>query len=191
MPRITLLLLCSGLAAVLLALNAFVARSPTQRNYELFADMTYSTAYESLSPNSNFANRQTQQLLPVGTVVRGSTWFPYGAAAEDAERAGVELGNPFKADDALALQRGAKVFQTFCVACHGPAGTGGGVVTQRGMVPPPSLLADRARAMRDGQIFHILTRGQGNMAAYAAPILPEDRWKVILYLRSLQQRGAR
>ncbi len=46
------------------------------------------------------------------------------------------------------------------------------------------------KQMKDGQIFHVLTRGQGNMAPYAAQLDPAERWKVVTYLRSLQG-GAR
>jgi mono/diheme cytochrome c family protein len=45
--------------------------------------------------------------------------------------------------------------------------------------------------MKDGQIFHVLNFGQGNMSSYASQISREDRWKVILYVRSLQTEEAR
>ena len=61
-----------------------------------------------------------------------------------------------------------------------------GPVTQRGVPPPPSLLAPRAAQMKDGQLFHILTYGQNNMAAYGGQVSREDRWNVIAYVRSLQ-----
>jgi mono/diheme cytochrome c family protein len=56
--------------------------------------------------------------------------------------------------------------------------------------PPPSLVAGRALTLKDGQIFHILTYGQNNMASYASQIDREDRWRAILYVRSLQMRAA-
>jgi hypothetical protein len=59
------------------------------------------------------------------------------------------------------------------------------------MLPPPSLKAERAVQMRDGQLFHVITRGQGNMASYAVQVRPEDRWKAILHVRALQAGGAR
>jgi hypothetical protein len=43
--------------------------------------------------------------------------------------------------------------------------------------------------MKDGQMFHILTHGQGNMASYAGQLLSADRWQVILHIRSLQQQA--
>lgn len=41
--------------------------------------------------------------------------------------------------------------------------------------------------MKDGQLFHILTYGQGNMPSYATQLSREDRWRVIVHVRSLQQ----
>jgi hypothetical protein len=46
--------------------------------------------------------------------------------------------------------------------------------------------------MKDGQMFHVLTYGQGTMAPYAAHLSREDRWCVIRHVRTLQQaKGAR
>lgn len=61
----------------------------------------------------------------------------------------------------------------------------------RGFPPPPSLFAENAVKMKDGQMFHVLSFGQANMASYASQISREDRWKVILYVRSLQAQEAR
>jgi hypothetical protein len=41
----------------------------------------------------------------------------------------------------------------------------------------------------DGRIFHVITRGQGLMASYAVQVLPEDRWAVILHVRTIQRAG--
>jgi mono/diheme cytochrome c family protein len=124
--------------------------------------------------------------LPEGVVVRGRESFAYGPTPEEAERAGRELANPFRADDAAALARGAVVFARFCTPCHGADGEGQGPAVLRGMLPPPSLKAERAVKLRDGQAFHVITKGQGNMASYAVQVAPEDRWKAILHVRVLQ-----
>jgi hypothetical protein len=60
---------------------------------------------------------------------------------------------------------------------------------KRGYPPPPSLLADNARRIKDGQIFHIITYGQNNMPSYAAQVSVEDRWRAIVFVRSLQAQA--
>lgn len=173
----------------LLVLNTLVARDYSERNLEIFTEMVYSKAAESLSPYPELPGGHTQQPLVEGVVVRGKLPFPYGSGEEEALRAAAELHSPVSADDQEALERGARLYAIYCISCHDVNGEGRGPVVLRGMIPPASLLADRARQMKDGQVFHVLTRGQGNMSSYAAQIEPQDRWKVIAHVRALQGAG--
>jgi hypothetical protein len=63
-------------------------------------------------------------------------------------------------------------------------------MVERGVPPPASLTADKAVQMKDGELFHIITFGQRNMPSLESQLSREDRWKVILHLRSLQQKAA-
>ncbi len=105
-----------------------------------------------------------------------------------AYRAGAELRNPF-APTPEALARGKRVYETICVVCHGPQGQGDGPIIGR-FPNPPSLTADRAKGLPDGQLFHIITRGQGIMPSHAVQVLPEDRWRAVLHVRQLRGEGA-
>jgi mono/diheme cytochrome c family protein len=49
------------------------------------------------------------------------------------------------------------------------------------------LLEEAVAAWTDGQIYHIITMGRGLMASYAAQVEPDDRWKIILYIRKMQE----
>ncbi len=89
-----------------------------------------------------------------------------------------------------SIQRGAKIFGVFCVSCHGPSGAGDGPVAKRGFPPPPPLPTGKSVPMKDGQLFHILTYGQGSMSSMAAQLKRGSRWDVINYVRSLQQGAA-
>lgn len=176
-----------GVAGVLvLGLRFAVVGDPSQPNFEYMPDMVRGPAAQSQQTGAATPDGFTSQPLPDGVVVRGAAAFRYAATPEDAERAGRELANPFTAGDAAARERGALVFARFCTVCHGADGEGGGPAVARGMLPPPSLKAERAVKMRDGQMFHVVTKGQGNMAPYAVQVAPEDRWRAILYVRALQ-----
>jgi mono/diheme cytochrome c family protein len=146
-------------------------------------EMYRSVSYKPYDPNP-VTGGLTLRLPPDGTVPYGGEAFPYGAGPEEALRAGRELQNPFPPDKAN-LERGRKVFEAVCIVCHGPAGDGDGPIIGR-FPNPPSLRAERARRLPDGQVFHIVARGQGIMPSHAAQVLPEDRWRVVLYLRQLQ-----
>jgi mono/diheme cytochrome c family protein len=179
---VTLLALCAALGIT----GQLLRPDPDQRNFELFPDMARSPAAESQSPSTILPGGLTSQHLPEGVVVRGSEPFPFGTGPEEAARAGSELVNPLeRTGDTLA--RGAELYRSFCVVCHGADGNGGGPVVLRGLPPPPSLLGARARQIADGEIYHVLTRGQGTMASYALQLAPTQRWQVIQHVRALQE----
>lgn len=174
------------LLAVLLVLHWMLTPDPARRNIEVLPNMAASVAYDSFSPNPNFADHKTLREPVGGTVVRGYMPLHYAATPADALRAGRELVSPIHNNDSRALARGAVVYGNYCEPCHGPAGKGDGIVAQRGFPAPPSLLAPHARKLPDGQIFHILTFGQNTMPSYASQIERADRWAAIAWVRSLQ-----
>ncbi len=85
------------------------------------------------------------------------------------------------------LLRGQERFDIYCAVCHGPAGEGNGIVTQRGMLPPPTYHDDRMREKSDGHIFDVITNGTGNMKSYKHQVSVADRWAIVAYVRALQR----
>ena len=180
------------LVVLALVVGAILAIRPDRSvpNYKFITNMFFPVAAESLSPNPNFRDGKTQQAPVKGTVLRGETPLHYRASAADALRAGRELRNPFSSKDAPAQARGAAVFDTFCTPCHGKGGNGDGLAPSRGFPPPPSLLNGNSVNMKDGQLFHIITFGRGNMPSHAAQVSSGDRWKAILRIRQFQAEAA-
>lgn len=117
-----------------------------------------------------------------GTVPRGM--MPY-AYAEDPDGAALDLVNPIRPTEA-ALETGRDRFDTFCLPCHGVRGDGKGTLTAA-FPRAPSLHSSKVRAWSDGRVYHVLTVGQNVMPAYPSQIGPEDRWRIIHYLRALQR----
>lgn len=183
--------LLSALAALALVagVSAALRADRKQRNYEIFTEMAYSKAAESYAPNRFFADGRTQQSLVPGVVPRGAEIFPYGAGPEEAQRAGRELKNPIALDDPAIAAQGASLYRMGCVVCHDARGAGRGAAVLRGMIPPPSLHGGRAKEIPDGEMFHILTRGQGNMASYDAEFNERERWLLVSFVRRLQKEG--
>ncbi len=179
------------LALVAVVMAAWLATpDPGSPNLEFLPQMAHSPRYNAFAPNPNFADGSTLQTPELGTIPRGYMPLHYAATPQDAARAGGELQSPAAPDNNWARQRGAFVFATFCQECHGAGGAGNGTIVQRGFPPPPSLLADHTRGLKDGQVFHILTYGQNNMPSYASQLSRQDRWYVIAYLRTLQASAA-
>ena len=186
--RLNLLLLlamsgCLGLAWML-------GRNDAQPNVELMleAQMSRSPAFRTFAPNPNFADGMTLRTPPAGTIPRGELPLHYGTAPTEAVRAGQELHNPLAVTSPAVQERGAAVFATYCQVCHGPTGLGDGPVTRRGVPPPLSMLTGKAVQMKDGEMFHVISYGQGNMSAHAVQLSPSDRWAVVAYVRQLQKQ---
>ncbi|MEK6284132.1 MAG: cytochrome c [Acidobacteriota bacterium] len=119
-----------------------------------------------------------------------------GAASPQAEQASpqtyqgfvTEFPMPITASD---LDRGEERFNIFCAVCHGRMGDGLGMIVKRGFRKPPSFHDERLRNAPVGYFFDVETNGFGAMPDYASQVPPEDRWRIIAYIRALQlsQRG--
>jgi mono/diheme cytochrome c family protein len=165
-------------------------RTRSSTGWDYMPDMYYSNAYETNTPNPNFEDNLTMRTPVEGTVPRHMVPFPYEKTEEDQVAAGIALTNP---QDATGenLARGKEVYHIFCNSCHGPQGDGKGHLFTSGRYPypPANLIAEKVVNLRDGEIFHAITVGYGIMGAHGSMIRPDDRWKVILYLReNLQQQ---
>jgi mono/diheme cytochrome c family protein len=101
--------------------------------------------------------------------------------------------------DRKSLERGRDCFNIYCAVCHDSLGTGNGKIVERGYLPPPNYHTDYSRGFeRRGQkvllreapigyFFEVITRGFGGMPDYASQIPPDDRWKIVAYIRVLQR----
>ncbi|MBI3193455.1 MAG: cytochrome c [Ignavibacteriae bacterium] len=167
----------------------FLRRDYTKRNQEFLAGMVVSIPYDAQAENGNFSDGKTLQAPVNGSEAQNYFPFHYKATAEDAKRAGEELFNPIADSLEKEVERGATVFGNICSPCHGAGGLGDGNIIKKGFPPPPSLFAEKAMNMKDGQMFHILTYGQNNMPSLAGQVQRMDRWRVITYVRSLQKKA--
>jgi mono/diheme cytochrome c family protein len=152
-------------------------------------DMYYSNAYESYTPNPNFSDKLTMRMPVEGTVSRGIVPFEWKKTDEDRLAAGEALVNPMEVNpENLAM--GEQSYEIFCSSCHGPAGDGQGYLftSDRYPYPPASLVNEKARTLKDGEIYHSITVGYGIMGAHGGMIVPEDRWKIILHIRNNLQK---
>lgn len=182
------ILLASALLGVIAAILA-VGSSGRERNWEFLPNMVWSPAYDAYAANPHLPGGSTFQTPVPGTVSREVAPLHYEATEAGAALAGKELQNPYKPDDPAVLDRGALVFQNYCVACHGPGGQGDGPVAQRGYPPPLSLVTGNSRTMPDGELFHVITYGRRSMPPHGALLDAEDRWKAILHIRGLQSKS--
>lgn len=176
-----------SMLALCAALIAACGGDPTQPRREILPEMVDAVPYESFSQSGVTRDGKTMMRPPEGTIPRGRLPFRYGSGPEEAARAGRELASPIAATP-QHLKRGEALFRTYCVPCHGREGLGDGPVIPK-FPTPPSLVAPHAKALPDGQVFHIISRGQGLMPSHAAQIVQEDRWMIVAHVRKLQGAG--
>ncbi len=154
-------------------------------------DMLYSDAYETYAPNTNFADNKTAQPSVLGTIPRETIPYHYTKTAEGMKKAGEELKNPFVgAKDSLkTLKRGNEMYDIYCAICHGVKGSGKGLLYSSGKYPtePASLISKDFWERPDGEFYHVITMGSIIMDSHASQIRPNDRWKIITYIKNVLQ----
>jgi cytochrome c551/c552 len=175
------ILLILALAVVIGAL--FVLHTNTKaRNGYMIEGMVHSPAPGDYSASTFFPDGKTLQEPVEGSVARTSAAIGGDGAEEEVS------SNPFR-PTAEVLERGELIFKRDCMVCHGAGALGDGSVVKKGFPGPPSLLDEHARGLSDSAIFHLVSAGGAIMPSYAAQIAPADRWKAILYVRSLQKKA--
>jgi mono/diheme cytochrome c family protein len=172
-----------GAAAVLLVATFGCGADGDRPAMTIFPDMMESVPHDTFEANPVAASGG-MLLPPEGTVPISGAPFHYGPGEEEAVRAGEELMNPML-PTAENLTRGQHQYSSACAVCHGPSGAGDGPIIGR-FPNPPSLTTDHARSYADGRIYHLITHGQGIMPPHALQVLPDDRWRLVLYVRQLQ-----
>jgi mono/diheme cytochrome c family protein len=84
------------------------------------------------------------------------------------------------------LAAGKRLYQKQCGDCHGAAGKGDGK-SAVDLDPKPSDLSQPEVANQsDGVLFWRITRGRKPMPGFEKTISKEDRWRVVLFIRTLQ-----
>lgn len=136
--------------------------------------------------NSNPLNPHgmTMRVPPANTVQRSEDgYLPY-RIHKDSLALAANLKNPLPETDEV-LADGQMLYGRFCDHCHGGAGQGDGLVAE--VYPGVANLTGIAyQNITEGHIFHVITMGKGLMQPHGSQIRPEDRWKIALYVKSLQ-----
>ena len=95
-----------------------------------------------------------------------------------------QLKNPVQPSDA-ALQSAKTVYKNKCANCHGDTGAGDGPDAER-YDPPPADFTDTKlmNSRTDGELFYKISEGKKPMPVFKAKLTEEQRWQLVLLLRS-------
>lgn len=102
----------------------------------------------------------------------------WGSTLDEQQRWNVLFYEFDHAVDPDMLARGQEIFTQNCVACHGQDGKG--VVQGTPDFTDPGYMATTSMAAQ----FEVVTNGRGAMPAWGGQLSEEDRWAVLLYIRT-------
>lgn len=171
---------------VLVLLGA-CTKGPEDRGYTVFTDMVDSPAYEAFSENELTPDGKTMMMPVKGSIARGKMPHPYSNSEADAIRAGNELTDPYP-ETAATIERGAYLYQNFCVSCHGVTGEGDGPVISKKFPVPPDLKSTKIKSYPKARIYHVITAGLGDMPAHGPQMTIQDRWYLAQYVKQFQTK---
>lgn len=78
-------------------------------------------------------------------------------------------------------KEGERLYTINCKSCHGDPGKNNSIA----LVPPPGDPAtDKIQNNSDGEIFHKVAVGRGQMPSFRSVLTTDEIWKVVSYLRS-------
>lgn len=183
------------LVACVLALTLGNCTSKTPP-LEYFNQMYDSYAREAQEEDYFSKNKSASRIPPYGAIPVGYKPYPYISVQtpDSLEGATKGLVSPITTPTLNDYRVGEQKYLTYCAPCHGNQGLGNGSVVgpyPRFAAAPPSVVSPKIKAWTDGQLYHIITMGRGVMGSYAYQIEPEDRWKLISYVRKLQDYDTR
>lgn len=132
----------------------------------------------SIKPQESVdTSKPGMMVMPKRSVpVAGTTVF-----VKDQDAA-VKMANPIPADE-KSVAKGAKLFEIYCVPCHGKSGTGDGNVGAKLVLRPFDLTSERLSGLPDGHIWGMMTFGGAIMPVYANDLSATERWHVVNYVR--------
>ena len=172
-------------------------------------DMQDQPRYKAFKKSDFFSDKRASRDLPEGTVARGMLREDKAFYTGKKENAGGATAAPVETTidatgntlvtsfpDAIEefpvpvtkelVDRGEQRYKVFCIVCHGPVGSGDGMIVRRGFPKPPTYHDDRLRNAPVGHFYDVITNGWGKMSSYASQIPAADRWAIVAYIRTLQ-----
>lgn len=177
--------ICIGMTAVSFLSSCTDHSKP---NYELIQDMMESPSIKPQEFDESSPNHSGMRVPPEGTQPVGFVPYRYAKDLEGAAKNQNPLSGQFKEE---TLKTGLKYYSTNCAICHGDKGEGGAKssIGEKMSLTPPSILSEKINKWTDGQIYHVITMGQGVMGPYASHIPQKYRWQVVNYIRHLQKEN--
>lgn len=95
--------------------------------------------------------------------------------------------NPIKFSDA-AIKEAKKIYKETCGPCHGDKGKGDGIAAAACNPKPADHSSEVVQKESDGALFWKMSTGRNAMTPYKDVFTEEQRWKLVLYIRTLSAK---
>ena len=182
------------------------SKHPDSPGYEYMPDMYRSQAIEAYvdygmvgdeerdETSNRLKNTQSARIPAEGSIPFNSNRaqaemmmpFKYGKADLDSASANFKIPSSYLEDIDGNVKEGKRLYEIMCMHCHGKTGQGDGGVVVVGEYNPPSPYNGAYKERSLGGIFHVITYGKGAMGPHASQLNKLERWKVAMYVRTLQ-----
>jgi mono/diheme cytochrome c family protein len=90
-----------------------------------------------------------------------------------------------------SLEVGMKNYSTYCQSCHGLKGDGKGERAEKLSIAPSDFTDAHAMGqMTDGELFWKISHGRRPMPAFKDKLAEQERWQLVVYIRTLSRKPA-
>jgi mono/diheme cytochrome c family protein len=90
-----------------------------------------------------------------------------------------------------SLRTGMTNYATHCQSCHGARGDGKGERAEKLSIAPSDFTDGHAMSrITDGELFWKISHGRRPMPAFQDKLTEQERWQVVDYIRTLEQKPA-
>jgi len=155
-------------------------------------DMAYSRAFEAYAQNNlkqygiNYINYPVE-----GTIKRGDLFAYTLLNDSNGYKMSVGVKSPLPALDSNQMLEAQRLYNINCGICHGTNMDAQGPLAVSGKVGGiANLKLAQYIKQPEGQMYHVVTYGKGNMGSYAAQLDKKQRWMVVQYVKSEQTKGS-
>ncbi|MBA3674207.1 MAG: cytochrome c [Chitinophagaceae bacterium] len=155
-------------------------------------DMAYSRAYEVYAPNNLKQEGINYITYPVDGTIRRGDLFAYTLLNDsNGYKMSTGVKSPLATLDSTQMLEAQRLFNINCAICHGANMDAQGPLAVSGKVGGiANLKLDQYIKQAEGQMYHVVTYGKGNMGSYAAQLDKKQRWMVVQYVKSEQTKGS-
>lgn len=150
---------------------------------EYMPDMYVSIPYDA--DDAEGLNGTPVNSKPVaGTISRGGhPAYDIPDTADGYDRAKAELKNPL-VDSEENLENGKKMYEIYCISCHGKKGDGNGYLSQAEKFE--GIPSYKDRDINAGSIYHVIMHGKNLMGSHSSQLTYNERWQIIHYVEKLR-----